>query len=365
MVLDTRFPDAPPELDRELAIPPAPEPAASLDELLANAAASTRAAEHAELVQQLRQTIPGARGIELLWSILTASGDPRRRLAAQMLGHHREWLTSRSRVRSMVALAEQEQDPLVGCAMVWALRHQDAAAGFLVHAVPAMAREAALGVALNQRSLPALLDALLVAARLSDEVTRILLHKLPALHPSLVRDVVDYLLKRTTSVRASRLLAVFACLPQLPLFQILIEERQLPDWSPQKEEDAQRARIWQQLITVARKVLVRAPSFELVRYLLTRSGESDAFSRRHARLLKAAVQRADSQEGSDLVGHFERLTQRASDEKVARLAQLLVELSERLEGESGDRARVLLEQWKDRSTQLRLRIYQMQSNPGE
>jgi len=175
---------------------------------------------------------------------------------------------------------------------------------------------------------------------------------------------VEHLLQADVATDDWRLSALLARLPQLPLFQILVEERQLPDWSPQNQEDAQRARIWQGLAGVAREEIGDRPAVDLVRYLLTRSTEDDGFARRHAALVRAAVLRADRRDGGDLVDHLERLTRRASEDKVARLAQLLVDLCERLDGESEDRARSLLERWKGRSTGLRLRIYQMQNKLG-
>ena len=74
------------------------------------------------------------------------------------------------------------------------------------------------------------------------------------------------------------------------------------------------------------------------------------------------MQRTDPGGGGGLVAHFGRLGQRASEDRVARLAQLLVDLSERLQGQpEGEEARSLLETWKNRSAVLRLRIYQMQN----
>jgi hypothetical protein len=72
------------------------------------------------------------------------------------------------------------------------------------------------------------------------------------------------------------------------------------------------------------------------------------------------VQRTDSSLGADLIGHLERLTFRASEDKVARLAQLLVGLSGQLEGEAGHRASLLLEDWKGRSAALKLKIYHLE-----
>ena len=83
-------------------------------------------------------------------------------------------------------------------------------------------------------------------------------------------------------------------------------------------------------------------------------------TRRHARFLQRTVQRTDSSLGADLIGHLERLTFRASEDKVARLAQLLVGLSGQLDGEAGHRATQLLEDWKGRSAALKLKIYHLE-----
>jgi hypothetical protein len=365
MVLDTRCLDVTPTNEPEAAPPPTVAAADLLIDLLDQASAAPSARDQARLARQLREIIPSASGMGSLWSIVSAPGDARRLLAVQVLGHHRDWLTSRSRVRDLVALAASEADPQVGAALVWCLRHQDAIAQLLSHADSGVAREAALGLSVNQRTVPALLDALLVVPRPPGQVQRVLLQKLCDLHHSLVRDVVDHLLATPTPVCPQRLPLILERLPQLPLFQILVEERQLPDWNSQQEEDAQRSKTWQQLVSAAAKVLTVAPCYELVRYLVTRSGEDDVFTRRHAQLLRAAVRSTDSNACGGLVAHFERLTRGASEDKVARLAQLLVELSHRLEGEPGARARCLLEQWKNRSAGLRLRIYQMQNKLGD
>ena len=64
--------------------------------------------------------------------------------------------------------------------------------------------------------------------------------------------------------------------------------------------------------------------------------------------------------GPDLLKHIERLTNHASEEKIARLAQMLVDLGNRLSGTAGEQAAELLESWKHRSAALKLKIYHMQ-----
>lgn len=367
MVLDTRF------LDTSEQSWPASEadsvgatlaPAAGLDQLLQQVVEASGAAEYTALVQQLRQTIPSAEGLNLLWEIAATPADPRRHAAVLMLGHHREWLTSKSRVRSLIELIFAEKDAGINAMLVWCLRQQDEVARFVNHEEGGVAREAALGVPLGKKTLPIVLDALLCSVHPHGEVGRVLLHKLRGLHPSLVRCAIDHLLAGVDPEHEHRLPAILECLPQLPLFQILIEERELPAWDPHRKGDAQRVQIWQQLVAGTQKVLMATPGHELARYLLTRSAEDEVFARRHVRLIRAAVRHGQGREGDGLVDHFERLTQRATEDKVARLAQILVELAERLEGEPGKRARSLLEEWKNRSIGLRLRIYQMENGLG-
>ena len=365
MVMDIRFLHAAEQEDADWLEPQSSPAGNDLEEMLNQAAHASTAREQARVVEQLRQIIPSAAGEETLWTILAAAGDSRRLVAAQMLGYHRQWLSSRSRLRQMADLARGEQDRAVARALVWGLRQRSEIGEFLTHSCPHVAREAALGLPLNRQTLPLLLHALLAPSEQGAEGERVLLEKLRSIHPSLVRDLVDLLLEQDGEMRAERLAALFECLPQLPLFEILLEERQLPDWNPQHDGQATRARIWQQLVRAARQTLERSPSFELVRFLLTRSGEDDEFARRHARFLHAAVQSTDATGGDDLIAHFERLTFRASEEKVARLAQLLVELSQRLEGDAEAQASSLLENWKNRSPDLRLKIYHLQNKLGD
>ena len=339
-----------------------------MEQLLQRAAGGVTPAEQAHAVDQLRQIIPSAEGIETLWTILDAADDPRRLIAVQMLGFHRQWLSSRSRLRQAVALARRERDPAVSRALVWCLRQRSEIAEFLQHECDGAAREAALGLPLNRQTLPHLLTALYNGCRATEttvdrlQVERVLLGKLRSIHPSLVRDVVDFLLEKGWEEGEERLLALFETLPQLPLFEIFLEGQQLPDWDPQQDENADRSRIWQQLVRAARQVMEGGPASDLVRHLLTRSGEDDAFARRHARFLPQILRQAKIEEGGELVSHLERLTFRASEDKVARLAQLLVELCQRLDGPAGTQAASLLEAWKGRSADLRLKIYHMQQS---
>ena len=365
MVLDIRWSDEPSE-----AVPapyPAPYPAGDspapekdLESLLLQAADANGANQDSALMQQLYQIIPSPEGLDLLWKIAASPADRRRHAAVKVLGQQRQWLASRSRVRTLMRLTEEENDPEVAWMLVWCLRQQDEVAGFLGHADAAVAREAAQGVPLNKRTLPAVFDILLEDEIWSREAGAVLLGKVRNMHPSLAGPAIAHLLDAAPRVRDERLAAVLACLPQVPLFQILLEERRQPDWQPLDGRDAQRVSTWQQLAAAAQRILEVEPGYELVRYLLLRSGDDGKFARRHNRLVRAAVHAAGHFPEQDLLDDMEKLTQRASEDKVERLAQVLVELSERLEGTRAEQARGLLETWKQRSAGLRLRIYQMQ-----
>lgn len=342
-------------------------PSRTLEQLLERAAGAASPVEQARAVEQLRQVIPGAEGMEYLFAVLGTADDPVRRLvAAQILGFHRQWLSSRSRVKQLVQFARQATDEAMAGALVWALRQRTEACEFLADPRPSVAIEAALGVPANRQTLPLLLDALerLEPPFHQAEVGRVLLGKLRALHPSLARTLVELLLERSGPAGATRLVSLLEWLPQVPLFEIFIEEQRAPDEGPRGEEDAVRSRARQQLTRAARRLLEEAPSAELLRHLLTRSGEDDAFVRRHDGFLRAAMRQADRQAGPELVSHLEHLTFKASEEMVARLAQSLVELSGHLDGPAAAQAAALLESWKGRSAELKLRIYQLQHKLG-
>ena len=162
---------------------------------------------------------------------------------------------------------------------------------------------------------------------------------------------VDCLLKCDPNENLLR--AFLAHLPQLPLFSLFVEAG-LP------QTMASTTRIWQRAARIATEVLQEAPSAKLLRHLLSKIGEDAAFARSHARFLQGIAQRADTSLDADLIGHFERLTSGASEDKVARLAPLLVGLSGRLDGQAGQQAAALLENWKSRSASLKLKIYHLE-----
>ena len=347
MVLDIRH-------IREESAPTVPmsPPGPDLGELL-QAAASSRPSEQARAIEELRLLVPSLAGLERLLEIAEDLTDDRRLVAIQMLGYHRSWLASSKAMRRMVGLARKEQVPEVTAALVWALRQCDETAELLAHEQYAVAREAAMGVPISRQTLASITAA--VASGLPVDIEEVLLGKLRGIHPSLVRYVVDLLLDLQTGENLLRTL--LAGLPQLPLFELFVEAGKT---SPRVLAEAEQARVWQRMARIAAQILQDDPSTELMRHLLSKSGEDEAFARRHARLLQRTVQRTDSSLGADLIGHLERLTFRASEDKVARLAQLLVGLSDQLEGEAGHRASLLLEDWKGRSAALKLKIYHLE-----
>ncbi len=357
---------------RESVPPPTPMPASapanphrSLEQLLKLAAGATSPTEQARAVEQLRQLIPGVDGVDYLFAVLARVGAPARLAAAQTLGFHRQWLSSRSRIRQVVQAARQAETEGMAVILVWALRQRNEAAEFLLDERPGVAVEAALGVPLNRQTLPLCVEALERAGRpfTQTETGRVLVAKLPGMHPALVQALIELLIERSLVAGAAGLLPLLEWVPQVPLFEAFVVAGDGPDFSGQTD-GALRARAWQQLARAARHLLERAPSSELLRHLLTRSGEDDGFVRRHDAFLRAAMRQADRRSGPELISHVEHLTFKASEEMVARLAQVLVELAGRLDGPAAAQASALLESWKGRSAELKLRIYQLQHKLG-
>ena len=347
MVLDIR------ELRREAApIAEAPPVGPDMEQLLV-CAAGMRPDDQARAIEELRLLVPSPAGLECLLEIAADAADKRRQLAIQMLGYHRSWLASAKALRQMVGLARKENDTAVTAALVWGLRQCDEAAEFLAHPSAEVAREAALGTPISRQTLAPILTAL--AGELPEDIAVVLLGKFRGMHPSQMRYAIDLLLELRPA--ESLLRTLLGGLPQLPLFELFVESGQT---APRALAEAEQARVWQRMARIAAQILQDHPSTELMRHLLSKSGEDEAFARRHARFLQRTVQRTDSSLGADLIGHLERLTFRASEDKVARLAQLLVGLSGQLDGEAGHRAMQLLEDWKGRSAALKLKIYHLE-----
>ena len=104
----------------------------------------------------------------------------------------------------------------------------------------------------------------------------------------------------------------------------------------------------------------RSGSAELIRHLVRHTVRNDAFARRHAAFLQAAVAHPEMSLSPNLLVDLGRVTATASLDKLAPLVQLLVELTERLEGRSARQAEALLEEWKSLSPELKLKIFHLQ-----
>ena len=301
--------------------------------------------------EQAQPLVLSADDLEQLLTIAEDSDDSRRLAAIDILSHHRSWLSSLRMLRRIVRLAHKEYDPRPAAALVQALRQCDEVAQFLTSKERAIAREAALGVPISRQTLAPITAAL--AAGLPADIAVALLDKIRRTHPSMVPYAVDCLLK--CDPNESLLRAFLAHLPQVPLFSLCVEAG-----LPQTMVSTAQTRVWQQAARIATEVLQEAPSAKLLRHLLSKCGEDVAFARSHARFLHGIAQRADTSLDADLIGHFERLTSDASEDKVARLAPLLVGLSGRLDGQAGQQAAALLENWKSRSASLKLKIYHLE-----
>lgn len=301
--------------------------------------------------EQAQPLVLSADDLEQLLTIAEDSDDSRRLAAIDILSHHRSWLSSLHMLRRIVRLAHKEYDPRPAAALVQALRQCDEVAQFLTSKERAVAREAAQGVPISRQTLAPVTAVL--AAGLPADIAAVLLDKIRRTHPSMVPYAVDCLLKCGPNEPLLR--AFLAHLPQVPLFSLFVEAG-----LPQTMVSTAQTRVWQQAARIATEVLQQAPSAKLLRHLLSKCGEDVAFARSHARFLHGIAQRADTSLDADLIGHFERLTSDASEDKVARLAPLLVGLSGRLDGQAGQQAAALLENWKSRSASLKLKIYHLE-----
>ncbi|MFC1526023.1 hypothetical protein ACFL6X_04335 [Candidatus Latescibacterota bacterium] len=336
-----------------------PAPQVDLEELLTIAVEAEQTETRVEVVAQLRALVPSPEGVELLGNIVEPLDDPRRLLAAQMLGHHRQWLAQKSGSERLLRWARAERDPEVGAALVWGLRNRDAIQEFLLHPMAPMAREAALGLPVNDHTVYFLVQALLVGR--APDVDRILMEKLRGARSGLVATIVEILLEAVGEAGGEEMTALLGCLPQVPLFRIFVEGEGVPQWNPQQTaEDSARAQTWHQLARLVETALLREPSSELVRHLVSRTARDETFARRHATFLEAASGNSQAVFSPELLGDLERLTATASVDKLSRLAELLVELSDRLDGQSARQAEALLDEWKTRSPDLKLKIYHLQ-----
>ncbi len=295
---------------------------------------------------QLHGLVLSADDLEQLLTIAEDSGDSRRLAAIDLLSAHRSWLSSLRLLRRIVRLAHGELDSRPAAALVQALRQCDEVCQFLTSKERAVARQAAHGVPISRQTLAPITEAL--ATGLPADIAAVLLDKIRRTHPSMVPYAVDCLLK--CDPNESLLRAFLAHLPQVPLFALFVEAGPM----------AATPRGWQRATRIAAEILQQAPSAKLLRHLLSKCGEDAAFARNHARFLHRIAQCADTSLDDGLIGHFERLTSGACEDKVARLAPLLVGLSGRLDGQARQQAAALLENWKSRSAALKLKIYHLE-----
>lgn len=338
---------------------PDPGPAVDLPALLTAATAGTQVAR-AAAIAELRVLVPGAGLVEQLCRIVEDPSDARRLTALHLLGRHRQWLASRSAVDRVLRWARAETDPEVAAAMAWVLRGRDAVQEFLLYPLPAMALEAALGLPVGESTLDAHLDALLVGR--SAEVDRVLTQKLIGLHPSLATRAADHLLAVADRVSGEAMSHILGHLPQPPLFEAFVEGRSRPAFRAEPSPaDTARSQVWHHVARLATQVLQSAPGAGLIRYLVGRSAADDAFARRHALFLKTAMGRTRDLIGPEMLDDLERLTQGASEERLERMARLLMDLADKIAGgESHSKVADLLEKWKSRSPALKLKIYHLQ-----
>ena len=340
--------------------PEVPEPSHGPDlEDLLNAACSGNPDERAAAMEQLRALLPSREGTDFLTGIVEDEADHRRLVAAQLLGLHRGWLSTRSGLERLVRWVRKETDPEVGGALVRALRGRCEASGFLLHRIPAIAREAALGVPVSRETAPAQVKAILGGC--ASEVETILMEKLRTSPGSLAAKIGELVVEWVGSASDEAISQLVACLPQVELFEHFVEKRGLPAFDPRAgEEAADRQRRWYRLARMVETELLEEPSAELVRHLVGRCASDDAFARRHASFLTAAIANTGATFGSELLRDLERLAIAASEERLVKMAAMLLELKTRLDRGTEPAAEELLEGWKGRSPALKLKIYHMQ-----
>jgi len=346
----------------ELAVGPeasGPEPHVDLETVLTQAAEAGEAEDRAAAVAHLRSLVPSPEGFELLCQIVETPEDTRRLMAVQLLGYHRQWLAPKTGLERLVGWSRGERDPEVGAALVWALRSRDAVGEFLRHPIVDMAREAALGLPVNGNTIGALIRALLENG--APDIDRILKEKLRSTRRDLVGSAVEALIAAPGQVSSEKMADLLAYLPQVSLFELFVEGSGAPQWSlEQTEAGSERASLWHRLGRLAQQAMLRDPSAELIRHLVRHTVRNDAFARRHAAFLQAAIAHPEMSLSPDLLVDLGRVTATASLDKLAPLVQVLVELTERLEGRSARQAEALLEEWKSLSPELKLKIFHLQ-----
>ena len=363
MVFDVRhLPPGEPEEERPVQgpEPAAPESHHDLESLVGTAAGAGDPAERLRAVARLRVLVPTDEGVERLCRIVEDPADPRRLVAIQVLGFHRQWLFNRSSVQRVLGWARAETDPAAAASLVWALRHRDVVQEFLRHPAAAVVREAALGLPVNPGTMEALVDALLAGA--GPEIGRVLAAKLGGMHPNLAPAAVDHLLRVSASMDDRALGEVISRLPQLSVFELLVEGRGRTAWTMDaKAGESRREQEGRRMSRLAAGLLQQRPGADLIRFLVNRSVADEAFGRRHAAFLAKAMDNTREKVGADVLDDLERLTVGASEDRVELMARLLMSLGDKISGEdSRSQASDLIEKWKGMSPALKLKIFHLQ-----
>lgn len=340
--------------------PAAPcEPEIDLEELVTLLAQGDNG-KQVQAAEQLRVLVPNDVGIDRLCAIIEDTTDPRRLPALQILGFHRRWLSSRSQLERVLVWARVEEDPEAATAIAWLLRGREVLQELLLHPVASVSREAALGLPVGEATLATMLDALLVGR--GPDIDRILTQRLTSMHPSLTGRAVDHILLGGDHVTDAALSHVLAHLPQQQLFELLVEGSSRPPWTAEHcAQDNQRLQRWHHVARLASGALLHAPSGELIRYLVNRSASDDMFARRQAVFVKAAMDNTRDVIGPEMLDDLERLTSNATDDRLERMARMLLDLSDKIAGgETHSHVADLLEKWKSRSPALKLKIFHLQ-----
>ena len=333
-------------------------PCSDFEELL-DAASVGEVADRAVAIAQLRVLVPSRVGIARLCDIVEDTGDPRRLLAVQMLGYHRSWMVSKSVMERVLRWMRDEKDPEVSRALVWALRGKQAVAEFLSHEMLGVAREAALGLPINEATAPILVSTLMTQR--ATEVRTILLQRLKTSHKSLASTISALVVDSVGSVDDEEICALVACLSQVQIFEVFLEKKGLPNWDPQADEkEIGRLRQWHQLARLVEIVLLKTPTSELVRHLINGCARDEAFARRHASFLSKAMNNTDAVFGNELLRDLERLTIEATEDRLLKMAGMLLDLRGKFDNRLEPAAEALLEEWKAKSPALKLKIYHLQ-----
>ena len=340
--------------------PAAEESHHDLEALVGSAANDGDPAERMRAVARLRVLVPTEAGVERLCRIVEDPADPRRLVAIQVLGFHRQWLFNRSSVQRVLGWARAETDPVAAASLVWVLRHRDVVQEFLRHPAPAVVREAALGLPVNPETMEALLDTLLAGA--GPEIGRVLAEKLSVMHPNLAPLSVDHLLRVSASTDDQALGEVLSRLPQPSVFDLLVDGRGRTAWAMDaKPGESRRQQEARRMSRLAAELLQERPGADLIRFLVNRSVADEAFGRRHAAFLERAMDNTREKIGPDVLDDLERLTVGASEDRVELMARLLMSLGDKISGEdSRSQASDLIEKWKGMSPALKLKIFHLQ-----